>query len=119
MIPFLSSSSHKAGQGLVEYAVILSLVAIMVIAVVSVLGPGVGNIFSSINNSLGGTGGYTAAYADWHDAQNEFCAGQPSGTAHNMYHNLDTNLWVAGPAGGTPPPGYIDQTDVLQYDTCP
>jgi pilus assembly protein Flp/PilA len=40
------------GQGLVEYAIILSLVAVLVIAVVRVMGPKLGNTYSSINSSL-------------------------------------------------------------------
>jgi len=42
------------GQGLVEYALILVLVAIVVIAVLMVLGPTIGNVFSSVNKSLSG-----------------------------------------------------------------
>jgi len=42
----------EKGQGLVEYAIILALVALIVIAVVRLLGPKIGNTFSSINNSL-------------------------------------------------------------------
>ncbi len=42
----------ERGQGLVEYAIILALVAIIVIAVLRLLGPKIGNSFSSINNSL-------------------------------------------------------------------
>jgi pilus assembly protein Flp/PilA len=38
----------KRGQGLVEYALILVLVAIVVILVLSLLGPAIGNVFSSI-----------------------------------------------------------------------
>jgi pilus assembly protein Flp/PilA len=45
-------SAKEKGQGLVEYAIILVLVAIVVIAVVRLLGPAVGNTFSSINSSL-------------------------------------------------------------------
>ena len=40
------------GQGLVEYALILVLVAIVVIAALMILGPIIGNTFSTINNSL-------------------------------------------------------------------
>jgi pilus assembly protein Flp/PilA len=36
------------GQGLVEYALILTLVAMVVIAVLSLLGPSVGNVFSMV-----------------------------------------------------------------------
>ena len=42
-------------QGLVEYALILVLVAIVVIAILAVLGPRIGNIFSRVTNGLAGT----------------------------------------------------------------
>lgn len=42
----------EKGQGLVEYALILVLVAIVVIAVLTVLGPTIGNVFSKINASI-------------------------------------------------------------------
>lgn len=42
----------EKGQGLVEYALILVLVAIVVIAVLTFLGPIIGNVFSRINNTL-------------------------------------------------------------------
>ncbi len=42
----------EKGQGLVEYALILVLVAIVVIAALMILGPIIGNVFSTINNSL-------------------------------------------------------------------
>jgi pilus assembly protein Flp/PilA len=44
----------EKGQGLVEYALILVLVAIVVIAALMVLGPIIGNVFSDINSSLSG-----------------------------------------------------------------
>jgi len=44
----------EKGQGLVEYALILVLVAIVVIAVLMLLGPIIGEVFSSINESLSG-----------------------------------------------------------------
>ena len=43
----------EQGQGLVEYAIILVLVALVVIVVVRMLGPKVGNTFSTISDSLG------------------------------------------------------------------
>jgi pilus assembly protein Flp/PilA len=43
---------NEKGQGLVEYALILVLVAIVVIAALMILGPIIGNTFSTINNSL-------------------------------------------------------------------
>jgi pilus assembly protein Flp/PilA len=43
---------HEKGQGLVEYALILVLVAIVVIAALMILGPIIGNVFSKVNSSL-------------------------------------------------------------------
>ncbi len=39
---------REEGQGLVEYALILVLVAVVVIVILAVLGPVVGGIFSQI-----------------------------------------------------------------------
>ena len=43
---------QERGQGLVEYAIILAFVAIVVIAIMRLMGPKVGNVFSSVNNSF-------------------------------------------------------------------
>jgi pilus assembly protein Flp/PilA len=43
---------REEGQGLVEYALILVLVAIVVIVILTVLGPTIGNTFSSVVTSL-------------------------------------------------------------------
>lgn len=43
---------NEKGQGLVEYALILVLVAMVVIAVLLLLGPVIGNAFSRIESSL-------------------------------------------------------------------
>jgi len=45
----------EKGQGLVEYALILVLVAVVVIAVLTLLGPIIGNVFSDIMNAMNGT----------------------------------------------------------------
>jgi pilus assembly protein Flp/PilA len=42
----------EKGQGLVEYALILVLVAVVVIAVLTILGPIIGNVFTSIIGSM-------------------------------------------------------------------
>lgn len=47
-------SPKEKGQGLVEYALILVLVAIVVIALVMLLGPWIGPIINKINSSLSG-----------------------------------------------------------------
>ena len=43
---------REKGQGLVEYALILVLVAIVVIAILLLLGPVIGNIFSNIIEAI-------------------------------------------------------------------
>jgi pilus assembly protein Flp/PilA len=42
----------EKGQGLVEYAIILALIAIVVIAVMTTLGQKVNNTFNTISGSL-------------------------------------------------------------------
>ena len=44
--------NREKGQGLVEYALILVFVAVVVIAVLMLLGPPIGDIFSTIIGSL-------------------------------------------------------------------
>jgi pilus assembly protein Flp/PilA len=51
-------SSERRGQGLTEYAMILSLVAVVVIVILAVLGPAIGNVFSNI---VYHTSGYSTA----------------------------------------------------------
>jgi pilus assembly protein Flp/PilA len=46
---------REEGQGLVEYALILVLVAIVVIAILLLVGPQIANIFSKVTNGLGST----------------------------------------------------------------
>lgn len=46
---------REEGQGLVEYALILVLVAVVVIAILAILGPQIANIFSRVTNGLTGT----------------------------------------------------------------
>ncbi len=43
---------REEGQGLVEYALILVLVAVVVIAILTILGPAIGNVFSNIVNQV-------------------------------------------------------------------
>ena len=42
----------EKGQGLVEYAIILALIAIVVIVVMGILGKKVNNTFNAIQNEL-------------------------------------------------------------------
>lgn len=52
---FYLPRKDEEGQGLVEYALILVLVAIVVIAILAIVGPQIGNIFSRVTNGLAGT----------------------------------------------------------------
>ena len=45
-------AAQEKGQGLVEYALIIVLIAIVVIAALTLLGPQIGGIFSKINACL-------------------------------------------------------------------
>ena len=44
--------AREAGQGLVEYALILVLIAIVVIGVLTILGGKVSAVFSAINSAV-------------------------------------------------------------------
>ncbi len=46
--------SEEEGQGMVEYALILVLIAIVVIAILTIVGHKVSTVFSNINNGLNG-----------------------------------------------------------------
>jgi pilus assembly protein Flp/PilA len=44
----MSRWTEAEGQGLLEYAMILMLIAIIVIVVLALLGPAVGNMYSNV-----------------------------------------------------------------------
>ncbi|MEZ4645192.1 MAG: Flp family type IVb pilin [Chloroflexota bacterium] len=44
--------NREQGQGLVEYALVLVLVAVVIIAILTLLGPQIGNVFSKITSGL-------------------------------------------------------------------
>ncbi len=43
---------HEEGQGLVEYALILVLVAVVVLAILAIFGPAIGNLYSNTMANL-------------------------------------------------------------------
>ena len=55
---------REAGQGLVEYAMILVLVAMVVIGILLILGPIVGDVFSNVVLYLEGSGVITGVSAE-------------------------------------------------------
>ena len=48
----LSLFHREEGQGLVEYGLIIFLVAIVIIAILVLLGPQIGSIFSNVTGSI-------------------------------------------------------------------
>jgi len=46
------TARRQKGQGLVEYAILIVLIAIVVIAALTLMGPVIGNMFSKINNGF-------------------------------------------------------------------
>ena len=49
------TTSLETGQGLVEYALILILVAVTVVALLVIMGPAMGNIYSNILSAIRGS----------------------------------------------------------------
>ncbi len=47
---------QEEGQGLVEYALILVLITIVVLAILIILGPQIGNVFSRVTSGLQSAG---------------------------------------------------------------
>ncbi len=43
---------QERGQGLAEYAILIALVAVVVIAVLLLMGPIIGNLFSKVNSGI-------------------------------------------------------------------
>jgi pilus assembly protein Flp/PilA len=43
---------HEEGQGLLEYGLVIILAAIVVVAILILLGPAVGNLFSTVIEEL-------------------------------------------------------------------
>ena len=74
----------QAGQGLAEYALILVLASIVVIGILSALGPQVGSIFSEITDALSAlTSNGDSGGASWQLLRNEMEGCVPPGTLRN------------------------------------
>ena len=104
----------EKGQGLVEYALILVLIAIVVIAAMQALGTTVDGTFTSVDTALGGegSGGDNSAgntltnfgYQYYHHGQTEdaaisaYCniADVPSGAGYNLYTHTNEGYTVDG-----------------------
>ena len=49
----MTTRDEEEGQGMVEYGLIIALVAIVVIAALVILGPKIATMFNTASNSLG------------------------------------------------------------------
>jgi len=52
----MKSLKNEKGQGMVEYALLIGLIAIVVIAALVVLGPQISSVFEAITTRLSGVG---------------------------------------------------------------
>ena len=48
MKPYLLAKFNERGQSLLEYGMIIVLIAVIVMVVLLILGPGIGNLFSNV-----------------------------------------------------------------------
>ena len=51
-VSLMLCSVREAGQGLVEYAFILLLMALVIFAVLLIFGPVIGNVFTKLNSNF-------------------------------------------------------------------
>ena len=125
MDKLILKQKQERGQGLVEYAIIISLVAVVVIGVMQVLGPKIGNTFSEIYGSLGlggpqDFGSHAINYGpDKNEVVHWYCESYASsGSGYNMYFldDVDSNnsYYLASGSAFTDP-GFTFQAT----GTCP
>jgi Flp pilus assembly pilin Flp len=94
-----SKSAKEKGYGLVEYAVILTFVSFVVVAVLLFFGPSIGGVFSSVNNSLSGI--TNGSSSNWIFAANENgTVNVPSGT-HQIQYGANGHYFTLSFTGPT------------------
>ena len=134
---FSKSIKNEKGQGLVEYAIILALVAVVVIAVMSIFGEKICTTMESVSNSLPGEGNSVSVCGKVADAPsgpqdfgstqwkngfdtatpiNNFCASEGSGTGYNFY-SIDAGTYSYYIASGQPWTG--SGATFMNTGTCP
>lgn len=93
---------NEEGQGLVEYALVMVLVSVVVIAILTVLGPTISNVYCSINTALGGQ--CTSSVAD--DSgdpvcyNDQVCQAGPLGGLEYLNRGASHAEWCAAHPGG-------------------
>ena len=105
------SNKQEEGQGLVEYALILVLVSVVVLGVLLILGPIIGNVFTEINSTLTTNGGGGGVASPSHSAWCNYYS-YPSGQTLGPYANdivlmttsggFTATLWADDPAMNDP-----------------
>lgn len=115
-----SKSNQEKGQGLVEYAIILALVAIVVLGTMKVLGPKIACTYDKVNNSLPGeasssstcsgsapSGPQNFGSAQWKNGFdqatpiNAYCGSEGTGASYNLY-SINAGSYSYYIASGTP-----------------
>jgi pilus assembly protein Flp/PilA len=89
MKKLFSNKKNEKGQGLVEYAIILALIALVVIGVMTTLGKKVNGTYVKVSSALAPT-----TYMSMGDAYDGFCAENP-GVTPNFFYNPDNGSYVA------------------------
>ena len=105
---FKNLKKQEKGQGLVEYALILVLVAIVVIGALMILGPVIGNVFTKVNSSLSTvsagnaeTGGTTSPLTDEQTAVLNHVCGKYSGSTFTVDSSGSITSSNSGLKGGS------------------
>ena len=96
MVPSVDRINHKKGQGLVEYALLLAMLALVIAVPTMFLGPIIGNVFSKIGSPL---------YSDY---------GVQTATATSNFTPTSTATAIATP---TPTPT-LTPTPIPTWTTC-
>jgi len=109
---YISSPTQK-GQGLVEYALIMVLIAVAVIAALTLIGPRVSAMYSQVNSIIPGSISDSElppppteepfGFASKAEAESAFCISY-TGTDHFHVHFNTTTSRYIGLANHTPSP---------------
>ena len=84
------NKSMQSGQGLVEYALILTLVAVVVIGILTMLGPQVGNVFCNVTNTVNGSPVANCTHPS-NNAQNANCGNNGNGNGNGSCNGNGNN----------------------------
>lgn len=115
----------EKGQGLVEYALILVLVAVVVIAALSLLGPQINSAYARVISALGGTVPYTYTITGGPTINSSFSAGLCTYHLSMSVKVEDSGVAVdgesisasvsGGPASGSPPAKTTNSSGVATW----